>query len=227
MSRERRLSANGLSPSPATQSAPGVLPVSPSKRPMLSVMDRRFPATQGTPGVFPVSPSKCPMLSVMDRLPLPTQRIRALPGGAPGQRLKTPNGVVMGRRFPATQGTPGVFPVGPSKCPMVWVMDRQTSPSLRIRTLEMIYANAYNQKNVAVRAVSPSNALVCCHGHSHSISQAYRLGAGVEQASGCSVVRFLDPLGRAASARGHAFASARQPTPVSALRVRGMACATE
>jgi hypothetical protein len=126
MSRERRLSAKG---------------------------SRRAPQRRGTPGVFPVSLSKCPMVWVMDRQPSPTQRIRALPGGAPGQPLKTPDGVVMDRRFPATQGTPGVFPVGPSKCPMVWVMDRQPSPSLRAGTLEMIYAITYTQKNVAFRAV--------------------------------------------------------------------------
>jgi hypothetical protein len=121
-------------------------------------MDRRFPATQGTPGVFPVGPSKRPMLSVMDRLPSAAQRIRALPGGASGQPLKTPDGVVMDRRFPATQGTPSVLPVSLSKCPMVWVMDRLPSPSLQTRALEGIYANAYNQADVRFPPVSPSQA---------------------------------------------------------------------
>jgi hypothetical protein len=51
-----------------------------------------------------------------------------------------------------------VLPVGPSKCPMVWVMDRQPSSNLQIRTLEVIYANAYNQMYGQLSPVSPSQA---------------------------------------------------------------------
>ena len=155
MSRERRLSANGSRRAPQRRALPEVRPVSPSKAPMVSVMDRRPPATQGTSGVFPVSLSKRPMVSVMDRRLPATQ---GTPGVFPVSSSKRPMVWVMDRQFPATQGTPGVLPVGPSKCPMVSVMDRQPSPSPQTRTLEIAYANAYNQADVRFSPVSPSQA---------------------------------------------------------------------
>lgn len=41
---------------------------------------------------------------------------------------------------------------------MVSVMDRLPSPSLQTRTLEAVYANAYNQADVRFSPVSPSQA---------------------------------------------------------------------
>ena len=51
-----------------------------------------------------------------------------------------------------------MLPVSLSKRPMVLVMDRQPSPRLRIRTLEAIYANAYNPGYGRFSPVSPSQA---------------------------------------------------------------------
>jgi hypothetical protein len=62
------------------------------------------------------------------------QRRGAL-GVFPVSLSKCPMVWVMDRQFPATQGTSGVFPVGLSKWPMVSVMDRLPSPTQRIRAL--------------------------------------------------------------------------------------------